>query len=66
MMITNMMRDVMDTGLVTIHGNAAGFAQAIVAGGHALIADEPTSVGGRIPDRTRTYSSWPHSGRARR
>jgi len=46
MMITTMMRDAMDAGTVTVRGTIAGFAQAIVAGGHALIADEPTSVGG--------------------
>jgi len=46
MMITIMKRDAMDAGTVTVRGNVAGFAQAIVAGGHALIADEPTSVGG--------------------
>ena len=31
---------------VTVHGNAAGFAQKISVGEHRLSADEPTSAGG--------------------
>jgi putative redox protein len=31
---------------VTVHGNAAGFAQEISVGQHRLTGDEPTSVGG--------------------
>lgn len=31
---------------VTVHGNAAGFAQEISIGEHRLSADEPTSAGG--------------------
>jgi putative redox protein len=46
MTIATMMRDAMDAGTVTVRGSAAGFAQAIVAGRHALTADEPTSLGG--------------------
>jgi putative redox protein len=39
-------RDLTEAGTVTVHGSAAGFAQAITAGRHAVTADEPTSVGG--------------------
>jgi len=35
-----------DAGVVVVRGNAAGFAQEIVAGGHHLTADEPASMGG--------------------
>jgi len=35
-----------DPGVVVVRGNAAGFAQEIVAGGHHLTADEPASMGG--------------------
>src|SRR5690349_11607690 len=38
--------DATEAWTVTVHGSAAGFAQAIVAGRHWLIADEPSSVGG--------------------
>jgi uncharacterized OsmC-like protein len=31
---------------VTVHGDASGFAQDVVAGRHRLRADEPTSAGG--------------------
>jgi uncharacterized OsmC-like protein len=31
---------------VTIHGDASGFAQEVVAGRHRLRADEPTAAGG--------------------
>jgi uncharacterized OsmC-like protein len=31
---------------VTVRGNVAGLAQEMVAGGHRVVADEPTSVGG--------------------
>ena len=46
MMMTSIGRDATDAGTVTVHGSAAGFAQAVVAGRHTLAADEPTSVGG--------------------
>jgi putative redox protein len=46
MTITTMSRDVTEPGTVIVHGNAAGFAQAIAAGSHQLTADEPTHVGG--------------------
>jgi putative redox protein len=29
-----------------VHGSAKGFVQEIIAGGHRLIADEPTAAGG--------------------
>ena len=45
-MTTTIGRAAVDPGTVVVHGNAAGFAQAIAAGGHRLIADEPMSVGG--------------------
>ena len=32
--------------VVTVHGNAEGFAQEIAIGRHQLFADEPTQVGG--------------------
>ena len=32
--------------VVTVHGNAAGFAQEITVGRHRLHADEPASAGG--------------------
>ena len=32
---------------VTVRGNAAGFAQEIIAGPHRLTSDEPVSEGGR-------------------
>lgn len=35
-----------EPGLVVVRGGAAGYAQEISAGGHALRADEPQSVGG--------------------
>ncbi len=31
---------------VSIHGDASGFAQEVVAGRHRLTADEPTAAGG--------------------
>jgi len=31
---------------VVVHGDASGFTQQILAGGHALTADEPTESGG--------------------
>jgi putative redox protein len=46
MPITTTRRDPAEKVTVTVHGSAAGFAQAIAAGRHALTADEPTSVGG--------------------
>ena len=39
------MRDT-DVRTVTVHGSAAGFAQAISIGQHRLVADEPVIVGG--------------------
>ena len=38
--------NISERGTVIVHGNAAGFAQAIVAGSHHLTADEPTDAGG--------------------
>jgi putative redox protein len=35
-----------EVGIVTVHGRADGYAQAIVVGGHRLMADEPLSAGG--------------------
>jgi uncharacterized OsmC-like protein len=35
-----------DPFVVTVRGDAAGFAQDITVGRHRLIADEPTSAGG--------------------
>jgi putative redox protein len=35
-----------ETGTVTVHGSAAGFAQEISVGGHRLTGDEPISDGG--------------------
>jgi putative redox protein len=35
-----------DVRTVTVHGNAAGFAQTISVAQHRLTADEPVSVGG--------------------
>ena len=46
MTLTTVGRDATEPGTVTVHGSAAGFSQAIVAGRHALSADEPISVGG--------------------
>jgi uncharacterized OsmC-like protein len=46
MTLTTMGRDATEPGTVTVHGSAAGFSQAIVAGRHTLSADEPISVGG--------------------
>jgi putative redox protein len=46
MTITKTGRAATEQGSVTVHGSAAGFAQTIVAGRHALTADEPMSVGG--------------------
>jgi putative redox protein len=33
-------------GVVVVRGGAEGFAQAITAGRHRLIADEPVAAGG--------------------
>lgn len=38
--------DLGEAGTITVHGSAAGFAQAIAAGRHQLASDEPTDVGG--------------------
>ena len=38
--------DAAEPRTVTVHGSAAGFAQAITAGHHQLVCDEPTDVGG--------------------
>ncbi len=46
MTVTGIGRDATEAGTVIVHGSAAGFAQAIVAGRHRLAADEPTAVGG--------------------
>jgi len=46
MTIMGMGRDATEAGTVTVHGRAAGFAQTILVGRHALTADEPMSVGG--------------------
>jgi putative redox protein len=35
-----------DTNEVVVRGNAAGFAQEILAGRHRLTADEPVAAGG--------------------
>jgi len=35
-----------EQGLVVVRGGKEGFAQAITAGRHHLMADEPGSVGG--------------------
>ncbi len=35
-----------EQGVITVRGNAEGFAQEITAGRHRLIADEPVAVGG--------------------
>jgi uncharacterized OsmC-like protein len=40
------MVDRIEQGVVTVRGNAQGFAQQITAGRHRLIADEPVSAGG--------------------
>ena len=66
MTMTSIGRDATDAGTVTVHGSAAGFAQAVVAGRHTLAADEPTSVGGPTRDRTRTTSFSRPSDPARR
>lgn len=36
----------LETGVVMVHGSAAGFAQEIRAGRHRLVADEPIADGG--------------------
>ena len=46
MTITTMGSDTPESGTVIVHGNAAGFAQAITVGRHELTCDEPTDVGG--------------------
>jgi uncharacterized OsmC-like protein len=46
MTIMGVGRDVTEAGTVIVHGRAASFAQTILAGRHALTADEPMSVGG--------------------
>ena len=45
-MITTIRSTAKEPGTVIVHGSAAGFAQEIAAGRHALTADEPTAVGG--------------------
>jgi putative redox protein len=35
-----------DINEVVVRGNAAGFAQEIIAGRHRLMADEPVAAGG--------------------
>jgi putative redox protein len=44
--MTTTSRDTTEPGTVIVHGSADGFAQTIVAGRHALTADEPIAVGG--------------------
>ena len=39
-------RDATELGTVTVHGSAAGFAQAIAVGRHRLTGDESTAMGG--------------------
>jgi putative redox protein len=39
-------REPTEAGVVTVHGNAAGFAQQIVVGRHRLSGDEAASAGG--------------------
>jgi putative redox protein len=46
MTISGTERDSSEPGTVIVQGRATGFAQTILAGRHALTADEPTSVGG--------------------
>jgi putative redox protein len=46
MAMTDSEREASEFGTVIVHGSATGFAQTILAGQHALTADEPTSVGG--------------------
>jgi uncharacterized OsmC-like protein len=46
MTIMGMGRDATEAATVIVHGSAAGFAQTILAGRHALTADEPIPVGG--------------------
>jgi putative redox protein len=46
MAMTGSEREVSEFGTVIVHGSATGFAQTVLAGRHALIADEPISVGG--------------------
>jgi len=41
-----------DINEVVVRGNAAGFAQQIVAGRHPLTADEPVAAGGADTGRT--------------
>src|SRR5262245_41325452 len=45
-MTTTIGSDATESGTVSVHGSAAGFAQEIVVGQHRLTADEPTSLGG--------------------
>lgn len=35
-----------EEGVVVVHGGADGFVQAITAGWHRLIADQPLAAGG--------------------
>jgi putative redox protein len=44
--MTSAEREPTDAGVVTVHGNAAGFAQQIVVGRHGLTGDEAASAGG--------------------
>jgi len=40
------MDETLEAGVVVVRGGAAGFAQAIRAGRHSLVADEPVADGG--------------------
>jgi uncharacterized OsmC-like protein len=40
------MSELIEPGVVVVHGKATGFAQEIVVGRHSLVADEPVSAGG--------------------
>ena len=46
MKVTTVRRDAAEPGTVIVHGSAAGLAQAITAGRHQLIGDEPAEGGG--------------------
>ena len=46
MTVTAFRHDAAEPGTVIVHGNAAGFAQAIAVGRHQLTSDEPTELGG--------------------
>ena len=54
-------------GTVIVHETRRGlFQQEIIAGGHRLIADEPTDVGGLDSGPVRMICCLPRSAPARR